>query len=140
MSRCQRRRSRPIAWLRKCARLSPFQPTGPRRTSRSAQVTILAARSPTRRAIPALDRASAKPPATTTNTASPIVAIVRSEVLSPPVSVSSTSASVGKPRIASWFQIPVSVTASATSSAWKPQAKSIAAEMPIPTAGPPGAR
>ena len=58
----------------------------------------------------------------------------------PPVSVSSASAIAGKPRIASWFQIPVSVTASATSSAWKPQASSIAAETPTPTTGPPGAR
>ena len=41
--------------------------------------------------------------------------------------------------MASWFQTPVSVTASATWSAWKPQANSIAAEIPIPTAGPPGA-
>ena len=45
-----------------------------------------------------------------------------------------------RPRIASWFQIPVSVTARATSLAWKPQPSSIAAEIPMPTAGPPGAR
>ena len=73
------------------------------------------------------------------NTARPTTAIVCSAVPSPPVSVSSASASVGKPRMASWFQTPVSVTASATWSAWKPQANSIAAEIPIPTAGPPGA-
>src|SRR3954466_7727009 len=115
VSTCQRLRSSPIAPPRKRARLSPAQPTGPRRTHPSTQLRRRAARLPTRRAIPALESAKAKPPATTTNRARPTVAIVFSAAPLPPVRVSSASASVGKKRIASWFQTPVSVTARATS-------------------------
>ena len=46
---------------------------------------------------------------------------------------------IGKPRIASWFQTPISVTASATAPPSKCQARSIAKETAMPGAAPPGA-
>ena len=62
-----------------------------------------------------------------------------SAVLDSPVSVSSPSPIVGKASIASWFQTPVTATASPTGEPAKPQARSIANESAIPTATPPGA-
>ena len=46
---------------------------------------------------------------------------------------------IGKPSIANWFQIPVTATAIVTGRPLNPQARSIAYEVAIPTAAPPGA-
>ena len=113
MSRCQRRRSRPIACAPEAHEALPAPADRAATEIRSSPVDDArgevadAARHPRARQ---RERDAA---ATTTNTASPIIAIVCRAAPSPPVSVSRAKASVGKPRIASWFQIPVSVTASA---------------------------
>ena len=57
----------------------------------------------------------------------------------PPWTVRSASAITGKPRIANWFQTPVTATASVTALDLKPQRRSIPKDIAIPTAGPPGA-
>jgi hypothetical protein len=46
---------------------------------------------------------------------------------------------IGSPRIRSWFQTLVTTTASPTGRPLKPQALSIAKELAMPTAAPPGA-
>ena len=46
---------------------------------------------------------------------------------------------IGKPRITNWFQTPVTTTASPTGRPLKPQARSIANDVAMPTAAPPGA-
>ena len=46
---------------------------------------------------------------------------------------------MGKPRIASWFQTPTTVTASATAPLSKCQPRSIAKDTATPGAAPPGA-
>jgi hypothetical protein len=119
--------------------LLPSHVTGLRRTTFNSRSTIRAARSPTFAAIRALAIAAAKAPASTTKAASPSAATVCNAAPLPPLAVNSANASAGKPRIASWFQTPVSVTARVTALAEKPQLRSIAAESPTPTAGPPGA-
>ena len=45
----------------------------------------------------------------------------------------------GKPKMMSWFQTPVTVTASATGRPLNPQPRSIAKETAMPGAAPPGA-
>ena len=49
------------------------------------------------------------------------------------------TAMMGKPRITNWFQTLGSTTARPTGRPLNPQARSIANEVPIPTAAPPGA-
>ena len=83
--------------------------------------------------------AAAKAATTTRKIARPRKATVSSAVWASPVNVSSTSARVGKASMESWFQMPVSATASPTAALTKPQARSIANESAIPTATPPGA-
>ena len=46
---------------------------------------------------------------------------------------------IGKPRITNWFQTLVTTTASPTGRPLKPHARSIANDVAIPTAAPPGA-
>src|SRR5262245_7005888 len=46
---------------------------------------------------------------------------------------------MGKPKMTSWFQTPVTVTASVTGRPLKPQARNIANDTAIPGAKPPGA-
>ena len=99
-----------------------------------------AAKSPILEAIGPLAIAAANAPATPRKATNASAATVCNAAPLPPLSVSTANATVGKPRIASWFQIPVSVTARVTAPALKPQSRRIAAESPTPTAGPPGAR
>ena len=59
--------------------------------------------------------------------------------LLPPSAATPASAMIGMPRMTSWFQTPVTTTASPTGRPLKPHALSIANEVAIPTAAPPGA-
>ena len=54
------------------------------------------------------------------------------------LAVSSASATTGNVRFASWFQMPVTATASATGAAAKPHERSIEYEPAMPTAAPAG--
>ena len=69
----------------------------------------------------------------------PMIATICRVVFPSPARVSSPSATAGAASMNSWFQTPMSVTASATADPANPQPISIAAEIPIPTAAPPGA-
>ena len=139
VSTCQRRRRRPIVSPRKCANDSPPQRTGFRRTRCLSHETSRAAKSPTLRASAALQKPMTRPAIAATSTMAPIRAIVRSSGWPSPSAVSIASATIGKPKMISWFQTPVSVTASVTSPVVKPQPRSMSADTAIPGAKPPGA-
>ena len=126
VSRSQRRRSSSIALARKRTNESPVQVTGFRRITWRPQLAIRAARSPTRRVKPSFASPTANAATATTKIASPISATVSSSALRSFWSVSSASATIGKPSIANWFQIPVIVTASAIGARSNFHARSIA--------------
>ena len=81
---------------------------------RFAQLARRAARSPRRRARRSLERPTAKPTTITMNTTSAIMATSSSVRLLPPSEATAASAMIGKPRMMSWFQTPVTTTARPT--------------------------